>query len=110
MTPEELIPDAPHSDGEIRSAVRQKSRPVRFAERLAGERDEHPEVLVNAGAIVLKTAEVKLLSSAGQAAALGWPFFGGLPRRLGIGAGVGGAMMALERTCSGMSSACCRSR
>jgi hypothetical protein len=47
VTPEELIPDAPHSDGEIRSAVRQKSRPVRFAERLAGERDEHPEVLAD---------------------------------------------------------------
>ena len=36
--------------------------------------------------------------------------FGGRPRRRGGGADIGGAMVALERTCSGMSSACWRRR
>lgn len=85
---------------------RDRTHLTRAVDNLPAKRAEP----VNAGAIVLKTAEVKFLSSAGQAVALAWSFFGGLPRRFGIGAGVGGAMMALERTCSGMSSACCRSR
>ena len=65
---------------------------------------------VNAARIFLKTAEVNFPSVGGQPLARSWLFFGGRPRRLGIGAGVGGAMTALERTCSGINSACCRSR
>ena len=70
----------------------------------------HPSFNVNAARIFLKTAEVNFPSVGGQPLARSWLFFGGRPRRLGIGAGVGGAMTALERTCSGINSACCRSR
>src|SRR4051794_8631153 len=43
-------------------------------------------------------------------AACPWLALGGRPRRRGVGIGVGGAMIALDRTCSGMSSACWRRR
>ncbi|MEC5325818.1 EAL domain-containing protein [Aurantimonas sp. A3-2-R12] len=56
-----------------------------------------------------QSAEVKFPNSAGQlAVAMGWSR-GGRPRRRGSACS-GGAMIAFERTCSGMSSACWRSR
>jgi hypothetical protein len=39
-----------------------------------------------------------------------WGFFGGRPRGFWGGANGGGAIKALNRSCSGISSACCRSR
>jgi len=89
------------------------SGPYRFKadERVPGERTIYERFsVVNAARIFLKTAEVNFPSVGGQPLARSWLFFGGRPRRLGIGAGVGGAMTALERTCSGINSACCRSR
>lgn len=65
---------------------------------------------VNAGPIVLRSAEVKVPSFAGQGPGWAWPFLGGRPRRRDTGADIGGVMVAFERTCSGMSSACWRSR
>ena len=65
---------------------------------------------VNAVPIVLRSAEVKVPSFAGQGPGLAWPFLGGRPRRRDTGGDIGGVMVAFERTCSGMSSACWRSR
>lgn len=65
---------------------------------------------VNAARIFPKSAEVKFPSFAAQTVAEGCPFFGGRPRGRDGGFNVGGVMEAFDRKCSGMSSACWRSR
>lgn len=65
---------------------------------------------VNAARIFPKGAEVKIPSSAAQFVAESCGFFGGLRCGRGTELIAGGVMVALDRRCSGMSSACCLSR
>ena len=55
-----------------------------------------------------QSGEFSVISRAGGDQ--GAPFLGGRPRRRGDCAGIGALMAALERTCSGIRSACCRRR
>ena len=72
-------------------------------------------VAVNAASNFPKCAEVKFLSwrvsvISRPGGDQGLHFFGGRPRRRGECAGIGALMVALDRTCSGMRSACWRRR
>ena len=69
--------------------------------------------IVNAVSILLTCAEVKFprrRNGDQPAVGSGAPFLRGRPRRRGGCAGIGELMTALERTCSGIRSACWRSR
>lgn len=79
-------------------------------DELAAELAARSSTVVNAARIFPKSAEVKFPSFAAQTVAEGCPFFGGRPRGRDGGFNVGGVMEAFDRKCSGMSSACWRSR
>lgn len=102
----------------IATAVKRQHEPHRIVgDLLSAEISEkqarsikYQITIVNAARNFPKSAEVKFPSSAAQGIAEVRGFFGGRPRGLGAGAMTGGVMLAFDRTCSGMSSACWRRR